>query len=355
MLVVGRVALGWALPLLSGAPRLNRLRAPGLAPLLERADEGGPVLAWPTCGDPSEVGGQSPGVADERHALRPPSVSPVAQLCRMGQRQHGPARPSSAAHLHPGEQPDHPQQCELLLGEAIRLRLTFVGAAGHGECRPVAALEDLLDERDVVTIRDAMGLLLHGEQAAQPAGECREVASVVDQPAGRIRRREVGVEVGVGKDHGVPPAHAGQRRPRPPRVALDVAARRVCGLENLVHRVDPDDVAGAALQPARAVMAERASLDLDAHDAEAGHEDQHVELVVLATVGEPLVATSTSSGPSCVRSISHTSRSEVVANFGCSGTEINTGSACLRLGRLERRHQQALDERPEPLLRAHLH
>ncbi len=89
-LAVGPVALGCA---------------PLAAEVVEGADEGGLVPPRPGGHHALEVGGQAEGVAEQRHPLGGATVAPAAEVLGLLQRQHGLARPRTAAHLDTAQQP----------------------------------------------------------------------------------------------------------------------------------------------------------------------------------------------------------------------------------------------------------
>ena len=104
-----------------------------LREVLERPDEGRPVVPRHPGELPLEVLREPDRVADERDALRLAISLTAGQVLGLGQGEDRLAAAGPAADLHAPDEPRHRQQGGLLLGEPVGGSLALVGLAGDVE------------------------------------------------------------------------------------------------------------------------------------------------------------------------------------------------------------------------------
>ncbi len=260
--------------------------APLHAELVERADEGRPVLAVPGGDLPLEEGRQADGVADDGHPLGRPVAAAAGQLLGLLQREDGLAAAGAAADLDAVEQPGHPQQRGLLLGQPVGLGGPLLGLGddveevGMGPLRISAISSTSSYVGAALAVGEAPGVL------REPTGQRTLVTAVVQRPARQVGDLEVVGEGGERGGHAVRPGHAPAAGPAV--VALDVLTQRVLRGPRLGDRVD-GRVAAVTLDDPAVVPADVAALDLEDEHADLRHEDDEVGLVVLVLVGQPEV------------------------------------------------------------------
>ena len=210
----------------------------------------------------------------------------LAQLPCLRHREDGLAAARSPAHLHPVQQPGDGQDRGLLDSEPFGVALPLVGLGEQGALREVAPPEDVDDEVTVVVRGDAVAALLVGGDVPEPTDQVLQVIAAVDAPPWTVRCGEVVVDIGVGQDDRVSEPHPCAAGVLPPRVCLDVRPQRVLPTPGLVDRVDLTAVGAGSGPPLSVFVGDRSTLDLEDEDPCVRDEDDEVELMVLALVGE---------------------------------------------------------------------
>ena len=147
--------------------------------------------------------------------------------------------------------------------------------------------QDLHDEMAVVVRRPAVSALLERCHIVEPSREIGLVATPADHPPRAVRRLEVSGEVGVRSHDRMAEADPAAARVLPSWIPLDVRTKGVLPVPPLVDRVDDPSALSGADDPCAALNPEVTALDLDDHDADAWHQDDEVELMVLLLVSEP--------------------------------------------------------------------
>ena len=167
------------------------------------------------------------------------------QLLRVGQSHDGLSRACATPDLDAVEQAGDPQKGELLLGEPVDGLLPLVRLRRQRVHRAVPAARDVDHELDVVIVGSPVVALLLGDQRPQALAEMERVVAAAHQPPRAGGQGEPLVDHGVGSDS-VPPTEPAPGRALPPRVGLDVGARRIPGVARLANQVELDVLASAA-------------------------------------------------------------------------------------------------------------
>lgn len=220
-------------------------------------------------------------VADECDAL-----PLLRQPPRLLDREECLAASGAAPHLDPVQQPDRVEYHGLLGGECIGRVFVRDRPRHHVALRQSASGEDGSELIDPVVGQRRAVQLLAGQHLLQPRHDVVQVAAVDHLPPWAFRQSEVVGEFGVGEDHHVVPS---QPPVTPARVGFHIAPQGIQRVTCLPNRVNHRRPFSLLLVPLAAVVPDLPALHLQADDPVPLERHHEVDLVVLESVGDPLV------------------------------------------------------------------